>query len=394
MAKRVKRNSNCINCHFCDYFVQCPGNQGKSCIGCGSCIKGCPQGARTLVPAETNGSSVTIHVDGASLTVPAGITVNEALTLAGKPTHTADSCGSGSCYNCAVLVNNRLTKRCGTRVEDNMEINTDQLSIEQHRPLRLLSFFPNYLHAAVSVFTHGCNFNCDFCHNWDITFSSTGIPSTPEEAAFYTLQGMNNQAHPRVGISGGEPTLNRRWLIAYVNELKRQNKNIRIQLDTNASLLTEDYLDELVDAGVTDFSPDLKGLYPETFMKISGLENEILSRKYLNTAWQSVEYLVDKYAHKVFYHVAIPFHPHFISYDEVTDMGKKLAALDPNMNVNLIVYQPVFRMRKTPIVGNEEIDKAFNLLKDTGLNNLWCQEGDDIPQGVDPDELLLLGENF
>lgn len=393
MTKKIKRTSDCINCHFCDYFIQCPG-QGSICIGCGSCIKGCPTGARKLINTVADSSTIGIYIDGKHFFVPDNITVDMALQITGTKNSPEDHCGTGSCYNCSILIDNRLAKTCSTKVFADMDIVTDDKAIEAQPPLRLLSFFPNHLHAAMSVFTHGCNFNCNFCHNWDITFSSTGIPSTPEEASFYTLQAIGNQPHPRVGISGGEPTLNRRWLVGYVNALKKQNKNIRIQLDTNASLLTEDYIDELFEAGTTDISLDMKGLSLDTFKAISKLENDLLAKRYLETSWQSVEHLVDKYVNKLFYHVAIPFHPQFVTYDEVFAMGKKLATLDKNMNVNLIIYQPSFRMRNAKLISNEETDKVFNLLKQTGLKNLWCQEGDDIPQGMDPDELLLMGENF
>lgn len=393
MTKKIRRNSHCINCHFCDYFVQCPG-QGKICLGCGSCIKGCPTNARRLVDAETSPNRVTLFIDGEAFTVPEKITVEEALRIANKAMPTSDHCGTGSCYNCSLVIDQQLKKACSTPVAQDMDIITGSSTRQEHTPLRLLSFFPNHLHAAVSVFTHGCNYACDFCHNWDITFSSAGIPSTPEEAGFYTLQAIGESPHPRVGISGGEPTLNRPWLIAYIDELKKQNKNIRIQLDTNASLLTEDYIDELFEAGITDISPDMKGLNLSTFKRITGLENDMDAKKYLDASWKAIEYLVDKYTSKLFYHVAIPFHPNFISHDEVVAMGQKLAELDKNMNVNLIVYQPVFRMRHAPEVDNQDIEKAFELLKGTGLKNLWCQEGDDIPEAVEPDELLLMGENF
>jgi len=45
-------------------------------------------------------------------------------------------------------------------------------------------------------------------------------------------------------------------------------------VDTNATILTRDYIDELVEAGVTDIGPDLKGCYPETFMRITGIEDK------------------------------------------------------------------------------------------------------------------------
>src|SRR3989339_919715 len=100
-----------------------------------------------------------------------------------------------------------------------------------------------------------------------------------------------------MAISGGECTLNRLWLLQYVRELKRLNPdpNARIHIDTNGSILTKDYIDELVEAGMTDIDPDLKGYYPETFMRITAIEDKGLVERYLNTAWDAVRYLIDKY---------------------------------------------------------------------------------------------------
>jgi MoaA/NifB/PqqE/SkfB family radical SAM enzyme len=57
----------------------------------------------------------------------------------------------------------------------------------------------------------------------------------------------------------------------YIEELRSLNRDerARFHVDTNATLLTEDYIDELVEAGVTDIGPDLKGFSVETFMKIT-----------------------------------------------------------------------------------------------------------------------------
>ena len=104
-------------------------------------------------------------------------------------------------------------------------------------------------HGHPSIFTHGCNYRCDLCHNWDLTFSSTATSLTPSQAV--AQLGLQPEKDRWIGISGGEPTLNRQWLVDTVRQLRRSVPESRIQLDTNASLLTPDYIDELIAAGVT-----------------------------------------------------------------------------------------------------------------------------------------------
>jgi pyruvate formate lyase activating enzyme len=275
-----------------------------------------------------------------------------------------------------------------------MEIVTDREAIDRHPPLRLVSLLPHHLYTSVFVFTYGCNFNCDFCHNWESTFASIGKPMTPQEASLVIGQFIGSSEKPRIGISGGEPTLNRRWLVGLLKELRAKKHGIRIQVDTNASLLTRDVIDELYEAGMTDISPDLKGLELDTFIKITGVDNEELAQRYLQTAWQSIEHIVTEYAGKLYYTVGIPYHPDLISKEEVYHMGKKLAGLDQNIDVNLIVYQPAFRARDLQEVAGASIDEAMGLLNNTGLKRVWCQEGQDIPSATDPDDLMLLGESM
>ncbi len=66
----------------------------------------------------------------------------------------------------------------------------------------------------------------------------------------------------RMAISGGESTLNRRWLLGFLRDLKNLNRDerARIHVDTNAAVLTPGYIDELVIAGTTDVGADVKAL--------------------------------------------------------------------------------------------------------------------------------------
>ncbi|MHB1418742.1 MAG: radical SAM protein [Bacillota bacterium] len=390
MYALAKRSESCLDCHFCDYFIQCPKNN-NSCLGCGTCIKGCPAGARSLVSNQKPRPMTKIMIDGEHCTVPYGITIGQALEITGKRPPTPHNCCTGGCYNCAVVVDGSLIRSCCTGIHENMKIATDRKEIDSHPPLRLVSFFPGHLHASISVFTHGCNFNCDFCHNWNITFASTGRPVTPQGAALTAGQAISSSQDQRIGISGGEPTLNRRWLVDFIHELKTQFRHLRIQVDTNASLLTKDYIDELYNAGMTDISLDIKGMELDTFIKCTGVTNRELAQEYLTASWQSIEYIIDRYTGKLFYTVGLPFHPDFVTGEELFRMGNRLASLEKDMDVNLIVYQPAFRMRNTDPVPDTDIDNALELLNSTGIKRVWCQEGEDIPLPTDPEDLLLMG---
>ncbi|MDA8333583.1 MAG: radical SAM protein [Peptococcaceae bacterium] len=389
MLETVAQQAGCLDCGFCRYFVQCPGPSG--CLGCGICIKGCPAGVRFLRADGRARPSVRLTIDGRAFAVPGRITVQKALELcgaAGPRQGCAHACRSGGCYECAVVVDGRVVAGCHTAVREGMAITTAPEETAAHAPLRLVSVFPGHLHAAVSLFTHGCNFGCAFCHNWDVTFSSSGRPVTPQELVrcLGRLPGADRQ--PRIAVSGGEPTLNRPWLIEFVRAVTREHQGVRLQVDTNGSLLTADYVDELREAGMTDISIDIKAARVDTFLGVTGLEDRERAGRYLETAWRAVEYIATAHRDRLYLVVGIPYHPRFISREEVAEIGEKLSSFHDRMDVNLIEYQPAFRMAGEADLPPGEPEEVRAVLEDAGLKKVWLQAGDHVPRATDPLDLL------
>ena len=83
--------------------------------------------------------------------------------------------------------------------------------------------------AATVIFTGGCNFKCNFCHNKSILQSNVGNYYTIDELV---TRIKNNVLVNSVSISGGEPTL-QEDLIDFCKELSKTGKFI--SLDTNGS---------------------------------------------------------------------------------------------------------------------------------------------------------------
>jgi Pyruvate-formate lyase-activating enzyme len=391
---KVQQGRECLDCKFCDFFINCPTG-GSYCIGCGICLKGCPTGTRTLFSYREERSAVKIVVDGENYSVPSRITVAKALELLGKTEHIHSEalCSTGSCFNCTIKINGKPALSCHTEVLERMEIITDPAELEKHPSTRLVSYIQTPMHKnAISIFTHGCNLACDFCHNWDITFSNTGSPSTPEDAAFSIESMLLSGKYSRLGISGGEPTLNRKWLVKLIQNFRSKHGDLRIQVDTNASILTPDYIDELYEAGMTDISPDIKALNLDTYMKITGINNKDLAKLYLRNSWQALEYIIDKYVGKLYYIAAIPYHPEFMSGEELSAIGKKLYELDKNLDVNLVEYQPAFRAREAKELTEEDILEMKSIINNAGLERVWCQAGEIVPRAMDPLDLMLSKE--
>ena len=143
----------------------------------------------------------------------------------------------------------------------------------------------------------------------------------------------------RMAISGGEATLNRPWLVQFIGELKRLNPDpqARFHVQTNGSLLTHEYVDELVNAGMTDIGVDLKGLETETFMRVTGVKDRRLAERYRDNAWEAVRYLAANHGGRVFMGIGIPYNAQLIPPGEVVRIGEKVRDINPRLQVGVLV---------------------------------------------------------
>jgi len=339
--------------------------------------------------------TVTLTVDGGPVEVPAGVTVQQALEslghtfgrFPGDGDHFAP-CGSGGCGACAVVVDGILQRSCVTPVREGMEVWTD--IPKGSLPLRAVTGWTG--HGAggagtpwqlqgtrplieAAVFACGCNLRCPQCQNWTVTYRGTEPPLTPREAAVRMTVERRRLGVSRMAISGGECTLNRPWLTRYLRELGRLNPDpaARLHVDTNATILTPDYLDDLVAAGMTDIGPDLKGFRTETFMAITGVHDAGLAERYLRTSWEAVRYLADRYSERVFFGVGIPYHPLLVSREELALMGDALSRIDPAIQVTVLDYRPAFRRKDLTRPPAREMREIQGLLRGMGLRTVICQ---------------------
>jgi len=227
----------------------------------------------------------------------------------------------------------------------------------------------------VAIWAAGCNLRCPQCQNYHVTYDNSSRPVTPREAAEELTRARVLYGVDRMAISGGEPTANRGWLVEFFRELKRLNpdERARLHLDSNGTLLTRDYVDELIDAGVTDIGVEPKGARLETFMKITGIRDRELASRYQRTQWGALRYLVDNYRDKVFIGVGVPYNSAFMSWDELIEVGERIAAIDPDLQVVVLDYFPTFRNRAIERPSPSEMVKVKETLNGVGLKTVIVQ---------------------
>ncbi len=399
-----RKPEECRECGFCTEYFCCPG-VGKpsidrfetACIDCEVCYLACPYMAVERVKDTIPRKEVKITIDGNRFIVPERTTIKRALELLGLEfgrfpgeAKIFAPCETGGCYACSLVVNGEPKPACVTSVQEGMTIN---LTLpEDYVPLRRVSGFQPHAvggvgtpwwvkksgnrYIEVACFAHGCNLRCLQCQNYTVTYDNVTPPSTPSEAAAALTAQRNKYGVDRMAISGGEPTLNKTWLIRFFQELHRLNPDprARLHLDTNATVLTPGYVDLLVEAGMTDIGPDLKGLRTETFMRITGILDRKLAERYIKNAWAITKYVIDKYyPDPVFLGIGIPYNKHLITLDEIREMGQRIAALNPNVQACVLDYFPTFRRLNMERPSVDEMQRARETLLEAGLKTVLAQ---------------------
>lgn len=349
---------------------------------------------------------ISITINGKPYEVSEKTTVKRALESAGfkfgifpGEGDLQAPCGTGGCYSCMVLRNRKSVRACVSPIKEKGEGEGEgeAAAIETRLPE---DFVPRRIihgpspHAVggkgtpwwvkaepggyieVAIWAAGCNLRCPQCQNYAITYDSKTRPKTPYEAARLVTFARQFYGVDRMAISGGEPALNRPWLVEYFKELKRLNpdEKARLHLDSSGTVLTPDYIDELVlECGVTDIGIEPKGVRKATFMEITGIKDEKLVERYMQTQWKGIRHILDNYRDRVFLGVGFPYNSAFMSLDEVSEFGKKLAGLDRELQVCVLDYFPAFRRKDLKRPAVDEMLRVKELLHGAGLKTVLVQ---------------------
>ena len=153
------------------------------------------------------------------------------------------------------------------------------MRIAAFQPLSL-NEYPGYLSSI--VFTQGCNFKCDFCHNPELkqtAFKETFLRKKllTEDVILEDLIRLSGKVDA-VTVTGGEPLI-QKGLLSFMGRLKRMG--FKVKLNTNGSVFK--VLSSVVNKGLVDLiNMDIKapqGKYKKACggatINIDDIENSI-----------------------------------------------------------------------------------------------------------------------
>lgn len=142
------------------------------------------------------------------------------------------------------------------------------MNIQFYQKLTLLDY-PSK--TACTVFTHGCNLRCPFCHNASLVVRPP--EECVDEAEFFAFLEKRKRVLDGICITGGEPLL-QPDIADFIKKVR--DIGYLVKLDTNGFF--PDRLKSLIDTGLVDYvAMDIKNS-KEKYALTCGLENADLEK--------------------------------------------------------------------------------------------------------------------
>jgi putative pyruvate formate lyase activating enzyme len=211
-----------------------------------------------------------------------------------------------------------------------------------------------------TVFFAGCNFNCVYCQNWDISQQPTRGIIIDEKNLALIIEKRRNEGSRNVNFVGGDPTPNLHYILRTMQLVR---ENIPVVWNSNM-YLSEDamyLLDGFVDLYLTDF----KYGNNECAQRLSGVPNymEVVGRNH-KMAWEAGDMIIR--------HLVLPNHVECCSKPIIKWISQNLG-LGVMLNI-MGQYHPVYRAEEYEEISRlptyTEIGEVIDYAKDLGFNNL------------------------
>jgi pyruvate formate lyase activating enzyme len=217
----------------------------------------------------------------------------------------------------------------------------------------------------LAVFFHSCSFNCLFCQNWQ--FKKEELPSSyrsPED-----LASSVDERTSCICYFGGDPSTQLPFSLKASHCARRENPGsiLRICWETNGSM-HPDLLDEMIDmsmysGGCIKF--DLKAWNENIHRALCGVNNTRTLDNFKKLALKSRERFIPALAV-----ASTLLVPGYIDEEEIRDIARFIAALNPDIPYSLIAFYPHFYLCDMPLTPKALAYRCRQIAQDEGLTNV------------------------
>jgi putative pyruvate formate lyase activating enzyme len=211
-----------------------------------------------------------------------------------------------------------------------------------------------------TIFFSGCNFECIYCQNFDISqFPESGI-ETSEENLAKVIDKRRMEGSRNVNFVGGDPTPN---LLYILKTMRLSKENIPVIWNSNF-YMSKDAM-TLLDGFIDLYLSDFKYGPLDCAEKLSGTVN------YWNTVTRN-HLMAKKAGNMIIRHLVLPGHVECCSKPILKWISKNLG----NETVVNIMgqYRPVYRANESPEImcypSHYEMEETINYAKSLGLMNI------------------------
>ncbi len=227
-------------------------------------------------------------------------------------------------------------------------------SEEYGRGYRRIPFITlSELRPRVWITLSGCNFRCKGC--FSIARDPVGEPMTIAQLINLVKNSSReyygNKPLEEVVITGGEPTLDREYLLELIAKLKEFVN--WIVLDTNGSFLDDAYLQELIEAGLAEVVFDLKAWDEKLHEWYTGYSNRRILENIKN-AYGKVKIVVNTI-----------YIPGIIDDREIEHIARFLAEIEDKEEIDYRINRFRAELSHDKIARNpypEEIEHAYSIV--------------------------------
>jgi len=222
---------------------------------------------------------------------------------------------------------------------------------QEHRNIPFITL--SELKPRVWITLSDCNFRCRGC--FSLAREPIGKPMTVEQLINLVKKSScdyyGDTPLEEAVITGGEPTLNKHYLVDLVSQLKEFIGGV--VLDTNGYFLDDTYLDELIEVGLTEVMFDLKAWNEKLHEWYTGYSNKRILANIRN-AYGKVKLVVNTV-----------YIPGIVDESEIESIAKFLSEIDKKGEIDYRINRFNINLSHEKISRNpypEEIERAYSIV--------------------------------